>query len=167
MFHTEGLSTLISGWAEICPNFPQWMVQRFSFFPHINKCGKKSFKKTQLIMRFYFPRGRFSKDLTTTKHSVYVILISGFCHCSGIDTLSTADSFYNIFFLLLETVFVLHERGEQKYSLAQHLTLIWKWLTWLLERVGKRRKKGDCIGEHGKNHHLEHCWCFLNIPLRF
>lgn len=45
-------------------------------------------------------------------------------HCGGIDTLSTADSFYNIFFLLLETVFVSREMAEQKYSLAQNLTLI-------------------------------------------
>lgn len=46
-------------------------------------------------------------------------------YCSGIDSLSTSDSFYNVFFLLLETVFVSHEKAEQKYSLAQHLTLIW------------------------------------------
>lgn len=67
--------------------------------------------------------------------------------CSGIDILSTADYFYNILFLLLENVYVLYERLEQKYSLVKHLILIWKWLTWLMIRVGNRTEKGDCTGE--------------------
>lgn len=87
-------------------------------------------------------------------------------YCSGIDILSTADYFYNILFLLLETAYVLYERLEQKYSPVQHLILIWKWLTWFMIRVGKRTEEGDCTDERWKKQRLEHCWLFLNVPVK-
>lgn len=66
-------------------------------------------------------------------------------YCSGSDILSIAGHFNTIFFLLLETVHALHERVEQKCSLAQCLILSWKWLTWLLIRVERKEERREIV----------------------
>lgn len=97
------------------------------FFPHISKYSKKNYKnpsQNEVLSSLRFSSGKdYEKDYLQCSIPSMLFLYQDF-YCSGIAILSTADYFYSILFLLLETASVLYERLEQKYSLVQLLIFI-------------------------------------------